>query len=104
MNGKKDLMNFNGFVASAFLLSALGLSACGGVTPTVTSDNGSSDVVVNDSGDVKEQVEGTESKELDLNTAALENEALKPSLVDLHFEQLGQGSNALVADMQSTGL
>ncbi len=104
MNGKKDLMNFNGFVASAFLLSALGLSACGGVAPTVTSDNGSSDVVVNDSGNVKEQVEGTESKELDLNTAALENEALKPSLVDLHFEQLGQGSNALVADMQSTGL
>ena len=118
MNGKTSQMNFNGLVTAALLLSIMGLSACGGInslfsdsdSAVVTSDVESEEQIVDEDfqqeGDEDTQqdvatIDGDENgSEEDISYNQISSELdEKPTLVDLRFEQLGQGSNAIVADM-----
>ena len=113
MNGKASQINFNGLISIALLLSIMGLSACGGMNSWF-SDNDST-VLTDDDQAVDEVVDENSSDNIQDFTSLdslydnnEENIAFneipseldqKPTLVDLHFEQLGQGNNAVVADM-----
>jgi len=113
MNGKTNPKKFNGLVVAALLLSILGVSACGSLSPLTTSDTDivsvddtdktTEDVQVGESEDALEAVDETLiDDEVSLND---ENEDIfKTSLIGLHFEQIAAGENSIVAEMQSAGL